>query len=403
MSDTGQAYTTGVVGFGATVTLGMGTAVFMLFAVGALGPFITNDLGIGRAAFGAITTTMFASAALLSPKAGALVDSVGARRMLGALFILVAGALGLVALSAAFGILLVSAGLAGLAVAVANPATNQLISLQTPPTSQGTVMGIAYSGTQFSALFAGMALPAMALVLGWRGAMVASAALPMLGLVVMRFTVPMDKRHLLAGSSVQRRSARYPGIGWMSLYAFLMASAVTGVPAYLALFAVESLDMTATGGGAAVSVLGLSGIFGRVWWSRITHRAVNPAVPMTGLAMCAVVAQTGLWIAAVGGSRAAWMLWPASALFGLTAIAWMPVAMVAVVAAAPPAIAGRAAGIVQSATFVGAAISPLLIGMMAELQGGYNGAWLAVAGSFALAALIAGMQTRTRSSPTRIT
>lgn len=390
MSETRVSSRGQIAGLGATLTTCLTTALLLMFAVAALGPFITEDLGIGRTEFGLISGVMFVAAALASPKSGALVDTVALRRMLAVVFVLGIVALALAGITVSFLGLLAAAAISGVGVTIGNPVINQLISLHAPRAHQGTLMGIAYSGAQLSALFAGLVLPTVALAVGWRGAMLVAIVIPVAGLVAMRFTVPetpAGKRERL--SRADRPSGRYPGIKWMSAYAFLMGSAATGVPAYLALFAVDELGKTPSEAGITVALLGLAGIPGRVWWSRWTHRAHNPAVPLAVLAGASVGVQLMLLVAPLGGPATAWLLWPGSIFFGLIALAWMPVAMVAVIAAVPTGIAGRAVGIVQSATFAGAAVTPVFIGFLVDLQGNYSGAWLAMVACFVIAVLVA--------------
>ena len=75
-------------GFGAALLIGMTVSTFMMAALGALGPLIRDDLDISRSSLGAFTTVMFAIGALLSPVAGRVVDDIGGRRLLVALFML---------------------------------------------------------------------------------------------------------------------------------------------------------------------------------------------------------------------------------------------------------------------------------------------------------------------------
>ena len=70
------------IGFVLTLTLGMAVCTFLPYALGALGPFITADLGITRTALGSLTTVTYLFGAALSPVAGPAVDRFGGRRCL---------------------------------------------------------------------------------------------------------------------------------------------------------------------------------------------------------------------------------------------------------------------------------------------------------------------------------
>lgn len=382
-----------IVGLAATLTTCLATTVLFMFALAALGPFLITDLGIDRTAFGAITGAMFLTAAVAAPRAGALVDGLGPRRVLLGVFALAATGLVGAALSPAYPLLLVAAVAAGLALTTGNSVTNRLVAAHVPSAAQGTLMGVAYSGAQVSALLTGAALPLAALAVGWRGALLLSAFIPLLGIAGAMMAVPSHPPH-----SEQARATRTHDrelIRWMSAYAFLMGCGATGVPSYLALFAVDDLQLTPATGGLAVACLGLAGILGRVWWSRQTHAAHNPAVTMAWLAGCSCAIQLGLLAAALTG--AAWLLWPAALLFGLIPLSWMPVAMIAVVAATPFETAGRAAGRVQRTLFVGAAVTPPALGLLIDVQGHYRGAWLALTATFALATLAAWRPARSET------
>ena len=57
------------IGFVVTLTLGMAVCTFLPYALGALGPFITDDLGITRTALGlgsAVSVVLFASVVLIA-------------------------------------------------------------------------------------------------------------------------------------------------------------------------------------------------------------------------------------------------------------------------------------------------------------------------------------------------
>ncbi|HEV7535061.1 MAG TPA: MFS transporter, partial [Acidimicrobiia bacterium] len=88
------------IGFVVTLTTGMAACTLLPYALGALGPFITDDLGITRTELGTLTTVTYAVGAALSPLAGPLVDRFGGRRSLVVSF--ATGALG-VAVAAAAG------------------------------------------------------------------------------------------------------------------------------------------------------------------------------------------------------------------------------------------------------------------------------------------------------------
>ena len=56
----------------------------------------------------------------------------------------------------------------GVGQAIANPATNKLISMHVPPGKRGIITGIKQSGVQAGTFLGGLLLPVITLSFGWR-------------------------------------------------------------------------------------------------------------------------------------------------------------------------------------------------------------------------------------------
>src|SRR5699024_189298 len=63
---------------------------------------------------------------------------------------------------------------AGFAMALGNPLTNRLIATNVAAPHRGLFTGIKQAGVPSVLFLAGLALPALALYIGWRGALLAS-------------------------------------------------------------------------------------------------------------------------------------------------------------------------------------------------------------------------------------
>ena len=150
------------------------------FLVAALAPMMGPDLGIGPSVLGGAVGAGFAVAALLSPWAGKLVDRWGPRRCTVGLLLLVAVALGLLAVSRGGVGLALALVVNGFPQALANPATNKVILVSVPATRRSGVIGWKQSGVQMGALVAGLPLVWMAMWLGWRVAFVVAAVVAIL-------------------------------------------------------------------------------------------------------------------------------------------------------------------------------------------------------------------------------
>lgn len=378
----------------ATLALAMAVSVFPSYMLGALGPFLTEDLELSRAALGALTTTLFVVGAGLSPVAGPLVDRLGGRRLLIVLF-----AIGLTAALAAsaapsYPWLLAAVAFAGVAVALGNPVTNSLIALHIAGRRRGVVVGLKQSGVQVGAFLGGAALPGIAGAVGWRGAVLASGTLAVAGLVAALTVVPPAP----AWASAGRATGALPSaVGWLGVYALLMGMGVGAIGAYLPLYAVEELGFSPAAGGLAAGLIGAVGIVARVLWGRGADRTAVPTpVALTGLATGAVLAAGLVWSAAAFGG---WALWAGAVLLGATAVAWNAVGMLAVVRDVDAGASGRASGRVLLGFYGGIVISPPLFGLSVDRTGAYGLGWALVTATFVVAGMLAARWSVSLRSP----
>jgi predicted MFS family arabinose efflux permease len=290
---------------------------------------------------------------------------------------------------------LVCAAFGGGSIAASNPTTNKLVAVHIPPGQRGVIMGVKQSGVQIGAFAAGAILAPIAAWLGWRAALLLTAALPFLGILGTLVVVPPDR--IETNSSESRNERRAPmssAVWWLTAYAFLMGSGVSAVTAYLPLYAVERLDFSFQTAGAVAAVIGLVGIAGRIAWGFVSDRRSGFVMPLLMMAIGAV-ASVLLLIAA----ERSWVLvWLGALLLGATAVTWNSVGMLAVIATTGPAAAGRASGYVLFGFYGGFVGSPLLFGTIVDNTDRYEVAWSIVAAIFVLAAVVIGAWQRSRNS-----
>jgi len=391
------------IGFVVTLTLGMAVCTLLPYAVGALGPFITDDLGISHTALGTLTTVMYAVGAVLSPVAGPLVDRFGGRRSLVVSF--AAGGLGVAVAAVAgrhYAGLVAGAAVFGVSVAFGNPATNQLAAAAVPAGRYGVVTGVKQSGVQVGAFLAGLVLPGVAAAVGWRTSLGVCGLLGAAGLVLTGRYVPPPSRApgpsapwtgpgTAGGSPADGPSSgagRRPldrAVNRLTVYALLMGFGVGAAGAYLPLYAVEDLGFSRGTAGLTAALMGFVGIVARVAWGRRHDRTMTPVIRSLGtLAIGSVVATAGLWVAASLGSG---FVWAGAALFGATAVAWNALGMLAIVRDVDVAVSGRASGRVLLGFYVGFLAGPVSFGWSVD-HSGYSAAWAGVTAVFVLAAAL---------------
>jgi predicted MFS family arabinose efflux permease len=292
-------------------------------------------------------------------------------------------AVGLLGMAAARGYawLLAAVAVAGVATAIANPATNQLISQHVPRGAQGSVIGVKQSGVQAATLLTGLLLPSVATALGWRRALAISALPAGLGLAATFLIVPPAEPEHRSGRA--RPTAGHRSVvARLTVYAFLMGIGVSPVAAYTVLYGVEVLGMSAAASGLAIALLGLAGIVSRIVWAQRSERGGSASALLVALALCGSGSVALIWAAQQAGP---WLLWVGALGFGSSAVAWNAVGNLVLVRGLPVSVAGRMAGILQGGFLAGMAAGPAGFGWLVDTAGSYGAGWSMVIVALALA------------------
>jgi predicted MFS family arabinose efflux permease len=370
--------------FAALLAFAMGAASVVTFIVAALAPLLIDDLGLSRTSLGLVATGMIAVAALLSPLAGYLVDRIGGRPVLLLIFVATAAGLSGMALAGSYAWLLVGAAVAGIAAAMGNPATNQLISQHIPRGAQGAVIGVKQSGVQAATFFAGLLLPSLGAALGWRRAMAVSALPCVLGLAATLLIVPgVGSAHeAVAPAERTRAYGRTPEVARLTLYGALMGFGISAVGGYAVLYGVEELGVSAAVGGLAVAMLGLAGIASRIAWARRIERGASASAALVVMALSGSVSVALIWLADRAGP---WLLLAGAFAFGATATAWNAVGNLVLIRGLPASVAGRMAGVLQSGFYAGFAAGPACFGVLVDATRSYGAGWSMVMVALAVA------------------
>lgn len=381
------------VGFGGLVALLGSAGMAAQYALSALSPFVVEDLALSRTQLGVLPTAMFGVATVASLTTGPALDRWGTRRVAVLTLLLSTAALLGAASARTFAWLVLSAGVAGVAVAAANPVTSSLVAAHAP-LRPGVYLGLKQAGAQLYAFATGASLPALALAAGWRTAMAASC-LP--GLAAA-WLVP----RLVPRSAPPRRDGPLPSLRrhdlrWLPVYALLMGAAQGALIAYLPLYAHEELGMSRVAAGAVVALTGLSGVFGRVGWGYAGGRVATRT--LLGILAASSVACTLLLLLAMELGPVA--LWIGATTYGVTAGAWATVAMLTVVQTAGTDGSGHLSGHVMLGAYAGVLGSGVAFGALVDLTGTYAAGWslvLALAGAALLLAVARGRLDGRRAS-----
>lgn len=352
--------------------------VLPAFLTGGLAVQLREELDFGSGALGLAVAAFFGFSAAMSAVMGRFVERIGAHRgMRLAVVGSAASLLGVAILARSWTGLVACLVLGGLANATTHPATHLSLARNVPAGRQGLSFGIKQAAIPTATLLAGLAVPTLALTVGWRWAFAGAAALALL----VALAVPKET----AGGVRRVKEARTGDVPVAPLVLLALGIGLGSTAATpLGAFIVESSVETGLRPGTAGLLLALGSAFS------IVVRVVlgNFADGMSGGRLRLVAAMLGIGVLGFALlSTGMGSLLVIGTLLGFGAgWGWPGIFNFAVVKTNPGAPAA-ATGITQTGASGGAALGPLIFGLVVE-GSSYSTAWL-VCGAFALAALAA--------------
>lgn len=353
--------------------------VLPAFLTGGLAVQVRGELDFGAAALGLAVAAFFVTSSLASAVMGRVVERIGSHRgMRLAAIGSAASLLGVALFARSWTGLVACLVLGGLANAVSHPAANLLLAREVPAGRQGLSFGIKQAAIPVATLLAGLAVPTIAVTLGWRWAFAGGAALAL----AVAFLVPAAASAGVARprEGTRKGDARTVPLFLLALGIGLGSTAATPLGAFLvessvaAGLRVETAGlMLAAGSAASIAV--------RVLFGRL-------ADGMSGgrLLLVAGMLATGVAGFAMLATGEVALILPGALLAFAAGWGWPGLFNFAIVKTSPGAPAA-ATGITQTGASGGAAVGPLVFGLVAEAAS-YDVAWL-VCGAFALGALAA--------------
>ena len=332
------------------------------FLTAALVLQIGIETGLTLVGLGVLISTFFGMAALVSPAAGRVSERVGWARALRGAALLSALALGTIGwLANSVPAVALGLAMAGIASSLVQTASNLAIARCVVPSRHGWIFGIKHACIPAAMFLAGLAVPTIALTVGWRWAFRVAAILA----VLTALLVPMQEE-----SSTIAPRPRQPdssvGLPRTPKYLLIILAVAVG----LGIGAVDplgsffvgystSIGVEEQGAGLLLAAGGLCGIITRVVAGRFIDRMAQ--ADLTAIASMITIGAVGVIILNLGGYVGLFVGgllvfsagWGWSGLFTFTVVKDNPEA---------PAAAW---GIAQTGKFVGAGVGPILFGLIA--------------------------------------
>jgi predicted MFS family arabinose efflux permease len=382
------------------------TAMLPVFLLGALSGLIRDDLGLDEAAIGAAVTVLFVVVGLTATSLGRLTERIGAGRALHlgvAVCGLATASIG--AFASSFWHIALALAVVGIGLGAIDTGAARAFAEGIPPGRQGSAFGLKEASVPGASLLAGVALPTLGVVLGWRGTFVGALVVAALVLLLLpkqpRFgrsrsaPTPPGRTASAGGRTASaggRTATELPGtaegsaptplrIRWFAAGVGLGSGAATAGATFLAP-AVTDRGLSTAAAGTVLAVASIASILVRIALGRWADRPTAPTVTATAVA---------IGVGAVGAGLLAAPVPPLVAVVGALALlgggwGWTGLAFLSVVRAhaGAPAVA---AGVVLTGLGIGGAAGPPAFGALAS-RVSYPAAWAATAAALGVAAAI---------------
>ena len=340
-------------------------------------PLIGNELGLSFSQIGSILTCQFTAGALSNLPGGMVVDAIGRKGLLMAVALSWIGVPYLVmGFSHSYWMLLVCAAMVGIGNNLWHPTAIPLLA-QNHPEQRGLVVSIHAMGGNLGDAIAPLAVGAMLTVFSWRDVVVMNVVPGVVASILLLLSLGRVEDGGSIDSdrpSAARRGAVDIFAGVRILFAnrtvlmLSLGSAVRSMTAmtlltFLPVFLSSDLGYSPAWVGASLFALQAAGFAAAPVSGHLSDRMGRRSVIMTSMVMSGVV----LLFMAFAGRSPAFVLFVAFLGFFLFAIravlqAWL-------LDATPRRLAGTSVGIMFGAQAAGAAIGPLIGGLIADHYG----------------------------------
>lgn len=346
---------------------------------------IGSDTGLTVAGLGIVIGVFFAMAALVSPGAGRVTERLGWASGLRVAVFISAAALGFVGWVAhSVPAIAIAFALAGVAGSLVQTASNLAIARCVVPGRQGWLLGVKHACVPAAMFLAGLAVPTLALTVGWRWAFRIAAVVAVLTAAFIPYhegpsTLTPPPSVALASRGTTRTPTHLLII--LAVAVGLGIGAVDPLGSFFVSYSV-SIGVEEQIAGFLLAAGGFCGIAARLAAGRLIDRMAH--ADLTATAAMILAGAAGIVIVNLGG-------YPGLVVGGLIGFTfgwgWSGLFTFSVVKDNPEAPAA-AWGIAQTGKFIGAALGPVLFGIVADRVSFSAAFWLSTLSLVIAAALM---------------
>jgi MFS family permease len=368
--------------------------------VPVLAPAASDELHLSAGLIGLYVSLVYLGSMISSAASADLIRRIGAIRFSQYCLLLCAIGLALLTLGA-MPALIASALVLGLGYGPITPASSHILAKTTPPHMMSFVFSVKQTGVPLGGALAGIVVPPLVLLGGWR-----LGALAVAGLCVLTAAIAQSIR---AENDSDRNpawpiSARGPfrslalvaadaNVRRLALSSFFFSALQLCLTTYLVTYLTNKLGYTLVEAGLMLAVATSAGIVGRIAWGAVADRTGRPAAVLGSVGIAMAVAAGAMALSSPDWPRTLMIV--LCAAFGGTAIGWNGVYLAEVAREAPAGKTVEATGGALFFTFFGVLITPPLFAAIVEGGGSYGLAFAVVAAP----TLLCGLWLLARAAP----
>jgi MFS family permease len=353
-------------------------------ATAVLAPEIAQAFAIAPKWIGVFVGLVYAGAMFASLGCAGFIERFGAIRIsqfgvllsaLGALMIALAPSHALVVLIAA-------ALLIGVGYGPITPASSHVLIRTAEPHRLALTFSIKQTGVPAGAALAGAVLPALALFVGWRIALLITAFVGVAVAVIAQPTRAMLDEEVNAphrsGRAFSLATVLDPlrivlasrTLAELAIVSFIYAGTQVCLTSFIVVYLTESLEWSLVGAGFALTAATVGGVVGRIGWGFVADRVAPPRRVLGVIGIIAATCGVVITTATTAWSTAAVII--VAVIFGATAIGWNGVQLAEVAHHAPKGQAGAVTGASGFITFSGVVAGPPVFALLAASTGSYR-------------------------------
>ena len=364
----------------------LATTVGMLpgFLIAGLAVQIRADLGLSLGGLGMMIGLFFGTAAIVSPAMGRLSERAGwAVGLLTATGFTAASLAGIGWLANSVPALAAFYIIGGFGSSLSQIASNLAVARCVDPSRQGLVFGLRHAAVPTAAILAGLAVPTIALTVGWRWGFRGGVLLVLLAAL----SIPRsDEPHTINPSpqdqngSSQALRTPMPLLVILAIAVGLGTGAIDTVSSFIVSYSVAEGVGESTA-GILLAVGSICGLTSRIIGGWLIDRRQH--ADLTAIAAMILTGMGGVVLLNLGGLAG---LYAGAAIAFAAGWGWAGLFTFAIVKDNPEAPA-TASGITQVGKYLGAALAPPIFGFVAD-RVSFGAAWWFTTSAFVLAACL---------------